>query len=219
MPTRNISLIRIYQKLFNQFGPQYWWPGDSPFEIIVGAILTQNTNWRNVERAIHNLKKKKSLSPAILHRMPIKKIALMIRPAGFFNLKARRLKNFLDFLFSEYKGKLSLLAKDRLAPLRIKLLSVNGLGPETADSILLYAFNKPIFVVDAYTKRIFSRHLICPKDASYEDVQGLVMKKLKKDRLLFNEFHALIVKVGKEFCRPQPRCQDCPLNKYPHYND
>ncbi len=205
------TLDKFYKALFSAFGPQHWWPGNSRLEIMVGAILTQNTNWNNVEKAIANLKKEKALSIKALASLPLPKLARLIRPAGYYNIKARRLKNFINFVLKEYNGNLSKMGRTPLALLRKRLLSVNGIGNETADSILLYAFDKPIFVVDAYTKRILYRHGLIKAESVYEDIQHLFMRFLKKDAMLFNEYHALIVRVGKEFCRSKPLCSRCPL--------
>jgi len=206
------TLKKSYNKLLRAFGPQHWWPGDSPFEVIVGAILTQNTAWTNVEKAIHNLKKAKLLTPGKLHDLSQDEIAKYIRPAGYFNIKAKRLKHFLNYLFDNYGGNLKKMFKKRTDALRRELLSVNGIGPETADSILLYAGNHPVFVVDAYTKRIFSRHQVVKTDADYHNIQELFMKNLPHVVKMFNEYHALIVKAGKDFCRTRkPMCSRCPL--------
>lgn len=206
------QLTSIYKKLSACFGPQAWWPADTPFEVMVGAILTQNTNWVNVEKAIGNLKKYNLLTPRRLYQVPQRRLAALIKPAGYFNIKARRLRNFLDFLLKTYRGNIKDIAKEDLAQARQGLLSVNGVGPETADSILLYALEKPIFVIDAYTKRILSRHGLIKADAAYDDTQDLFMKNLKTDVKLFNEYHALLVKLGKEFClKNKPRCGLCPL--------
>lgn len=205
-------LKKIYNKLFKAFGPQHWWPGDTAFEIIVGAILTQNTAWTNVEKAIHNLKKARLLNPRKMHDLSHAELAQYIRPAGYFNIKAKRIKHFLNYLFDNHSGSLNRIFKKRTDALRRELLQVNGIGPETADSILLYAGNHPVFVVDAYTKRIFSRHGIIPAGTDYHDVQELFMKNLPHDVKLFNEYHALIVKTGKDFCRTKkPLCGKCPL--------
>lgn len=211
------SLGHIYQKLFLTFGPQHWWPGETPFEVIVGAILTQNTNWINVEKAIHNLKRAGLLTPQALHDVPSRKLAGLIKPSGYFNVKAKRLKNFMEFLFARYGGDLAAMRKIPLPRLRAELLSVNGIGPETADSILLYAFGKPTFVVDAYTKRIFYRHGIVPAQEEYHGVQKIFSQNLPAQVSLFNEYHALIVRLGKDFCKPAPACQKCPLNDL-HYS-
>ena len=206
-------LETIYKRLSATFGPQHWWPGDTPFEVAVGAILTQNTNWSNVEKALLNLKREKALSAKILHRMPAPRLAGLIRPAGYFNIKAKRLKNFIVLLYENYQGSMKRMAKENLSVIREKLLSVNGIGPETADSIILYALEKPVFVIDAYTKRILSRHTILHHDASYEIYQKLFHEKLRKDVSLFNEYHALMVRLAKDFCRPNPRCSGCPLER------
>lgn len=207
------NLLKLYNKLFSFYGPQHWWPGDTPFEIAVGAILTQNTNWANVEKAIDNLKAANALKPRRLMEMPLDKLALLIRPAGYFNIKAKRLKAFIEFLMNNYKGSMKKMRQEETDSLRKKLLSVNGIGPETADSILLYALDKPVFVIDAYTRRILSRHGIMDFNAPYDKYQRLFHEELDEDVSLFNEYHALLVKVGKEFCRPKPRCNDCPLNQ------
>lgn len=207
------NLLKIYNKLFSFYGPQHWWPGDTPFEIAVGAILTQNTNWANVEKAIDNLKAANALNPKRLMEMPVEKLALLIRPAGYFNIKAKRLKAFVEFLMNNYKGSMKKMRQEETNSLRKKLLSVNGIGPETADSILLYALDKPVFVIDAYTRRVLSRHKIMDFNASYDEYQRLFHEELDEDVSLFNEYHALFVKVGKEFCRPRPRCNNCPLNQ------
>lgn len=204
-------LLSIYKRLHKEFGPQYWWPGETPFEVIIGAILTQNTNWRNVEKAIKNLKKQKYLKPLSLKKISKRKLAALIRPAGYYNIKTDRLKEFIKFLYKEYDGKISKMGKEKLPILRSKLLSVKGIGPETADSILLYALNKPIFVIDAYTKRVITRHKILNHDSSYHELQDLFMDNLKHNTKLFNEYHALLVKIGKDYCRPKPNCTNCPL--------
>ena len=206
------QLYLLYQRLYSYFGPQHWWPADSPFEVMVGAILTQNTNWANVEKAINNLKKNKLLTLEALYKLPDKRLASLIRPSGYYNIKAKRLKEFLAFLFKAYQGSLKKISKVDTLTLRSLLLSVKGVGPETADSILLYALNKPVFVVDAYTKRILSRHSLLKEDSSYAEAQNLFMQNLKNDVKLFNEYHALLVKLGKEFClKAKPKCEICPL--------
>lgn len=206
------SLTAVYKKLYAYFGPQSWWPGDSPFEVMVGAILTQNTSWSAVEKAIANLKKNNLLFPRKLYRLARGKLALLIRPAGYYNIKAKRLRNFLKFFLNHYQGNAKKMSRQETAALRRQLLSVNGIGQETADSMLLYALNKPVFVVDAYTKRIFLRHKLIRPDADYSQVQELFMYSLKPEAKLFNEYHALLVKLGKEFClKNKPRCNICPL--------
>ena len=208
-------LTDIYKILHNHFGPQYWWPGDTPFEIAVGAILTQNTNWQNVEKAINNLKNEGALNAHILYGMPHEKLAPLIRQAGYFNVKTRRLKNFLNFLSNHYKGSMKGMRKEDADTLRKALLGVNGIGPETADSILLYALEKPVFVIDAYTKRILHRHNIVSEKATYHELQELFHRNLPSDADMFNEYHALFVMLGKHYCRPRPICEGCPLEGMP----
>jgi endonuclease-3 related protein len=210
------QLTEIYELLFNHFGPQYWWPGDTPFEIITSAILTQNTSWANVEKAIDNLKSAHLLTPEALRHLDTPQVAELIRSAGYFNVKAKRLKSFVDWLFEKYDGRLANLEIIDTEQLRTELLAVKGIGCETADSILLYAFGRPIFVVDAYTARIAIRHELIDPDADYEQLRGLFQSNLPDDVQLFNEFHALLVRLGKEFCRPNPKCRGCPLEKLPH---
>ncbi len=202
---------RMYETLHKAFGPQNWWPGETPFEVAVGAILTQNTNWGNVEKAIANLKKAKALNPGAISGMPHDDLAELIRPSGYFNVKARRLRHFTDFLIGQYGGSMRRLAKENAGALRQKLLGINGIGPETADSILLYAANKPVFVIDAYTKRVLSRHGVAPGLGGYDDYQGLFHHALPPDEALYNEYHALFVMLGKHYCKPKPACGACPL--------
>jgi len=205
------KLVVIYDTLYKFFGPQHWWPGETPFEVAVGAILTQNTNWGNVEKAITNLKNSESLDAYILHKMPHRRLASLIKPAGYFNIKAKRLKHFLTFLIDHYNGRIeSMRGRDAYA-LRHQLLDINGIGPETADSILLYALEKPFFVIDAYTKRVLERHKIVSEEATYHELQELFHRNLNTDVSLFNEYHALFVMVGKHYCKPKPRCDECPL--------
>ncbi len=210
------QLTEIYQLLFDRFGPQHWWPGETRFEIITGAILTQNTAWPNVEKAINNLKTADLLTPEKLHNIQTTELAELIKPAGYFNIKAKRLKSFLNWLFENYDGQLTNLQGVNTGRLRAELLAVKGIGPETADSILLYAFDRGVFVVDAYTARIAVRHRLSEPGADYEQLQELFQSNLPTDTQLFNEFHALLVKLGKEFCRPKPKCHNCPLEKLPH---
>lgn len=204
-------ITSIYQKLYSFFGPQHWWPGETPFEVAVGAILTQNTNWGNVEKAIYNLKKAGLLAPERLHDVPEDDLASCLRPAGYFNIKAQRLKQFVGFLMNNCDGDLLNMKKEKTVTVRDKLLSVKGIGPETADSIILYALEKPVFVIDAYTKRILLRHAITDENPTYESLQSLFHSKLKKDVRLYNEYHALLVRLAKEFCRKVPHCGGCPL--------
>ncbi|MBW1917940.1 MAG: endonuclease III domain-containing protein [Deltaproteobacteria bacterium] len=206
------QLWKLYHRLWEVFGPQGWWPGESPFEIAVGAILTQNANWTNVTRVIAQLQQAGRLSPFGLHELSELELAQFLRPVGYYNLKARRLKNFLDFLLAHYQGAVENMARDDLEHLRPALLSINGIGPETADSILLYALEKPTFVVDAYTFRILHRHDLVTDPCSYEELRQVFMAHLPAEVALFKEYHALLVRLGKEFCRPRPRCDQCPLS-------
>lgn len=206
------GLAVIYRRLYSYFGPQHWWPAQSRFEVMVGAVLTQNTSWLNVEKAISNLKSRDLLEARILYNLPDTKLAGLIRPAGYYNIKAKRLKNFLRFFMERYQGSINKIASADTGPLRRELLNVNGIGPETADSILLYALDKPVFVVDAYTKRILLRCGLIKESADYDEIQGFFTRRLRKDVKLFNEYHALLVKLGKDFClKRKPRCSACPL--------
>jgi endonuclease-3 related protein len=181
---------------------------------MVGAVLTQNTAWANVEKAIANLKHAGVLTPARLREIPLRTLAALIRPSGYYTIKARRLANLMAFLGDRYGGSVVRMLRDGPARLRDGLLSVNGIGPETADAIALYAAGHPAFVVDAYTKRIFSRHGLVPGNAGYHEVQQLFLRNLPADARLFNEYHALIVRLGKEHCRKQsPKCERCPLER------
>jgi endonuclease-3 related protein len=213
------TCLDIYSRLYERYGPQDWWPGETPFEIIVGAILTQNTNWKNVEKAIVNLKNAGGLTPEKLYGLPIDELAELIRPAGYYNIKAQRLKHFLDWLFEKYDGDLESLEPLALSTLREQLLAIKGIGPETADSICLYGFGKPIFVVDTYTARIFGRHGMIEAPSGYEQIQEMFHSELEYNAALFNEFHALIVQVGKEYCKPKPACDGCPLETLSHQVD
>lgn len=213
--TTRKQLMAMYRALFKAYGPQHWWPGDTPFEVMVGAVLTQNTAWVNVEKAIKNLKRERLLSPARLRAVAPRRLAQFIRPSGYFNIKADRLANLMAFLAARYGGSLTRMLRDDPRELRKGLLLVNGIGPETADSIMLYAAGKPVFVVDAYTKRIFSRHGLVSEGAGYDDVQRLFMGSLPGDAGLFNEYHALLVMVGKTHCKKSaPRCPGCPLEPF-----
>ncbi len=206
-------LMKIYKRLYQTYGPRHWWPGETPFEVMVGAILTQNTSWRNVEKAIQRLKNRGMLNAEGIHGLGKSRLAPLIRSSGYYRIKATRLKNFVSFLFENYDGSIQRMKKEDLGTLREKLLGVNGIGPETADSMLLYGLNKPIFVVDAYTKRIFSRHGMISRNLSYEQIQKLFMKHLSPDQKLFNEYHALLVHLGKTLCKTVPKCDICPLSK------
>jgi endonuclease-3 related protein len=221
-PLEPKRLPEIYRTLLKNFGHQKWWPGDTAFEIIIGAILTQNTNWANVEKAIRNLKRAGKLTPEALRKIPRRRLAALIRPSGYFNLKADRLKHFIDFLFEEYGGQLKQMFREDGEALRHKLLAVKGIGPETADSILLYAAGKSFFVMDAYTKRIFSRHRLkviqnlkkLPlhlEGMEYHDWQKVFAEHMPAS--LYNDFHAQIVMLGKTYChKSQPDCTHCPIH-------
>ncbi len=206
--------MEMFHNLLNHFGSQKWWPAETELEMMVGAILTQNTNWKNVEKAIENLKWKNLLLLDRLYTISTPELAESIRPAGYFNIKAKRLKNLIDFVVERYQADLSLFLKEETKTLREGLLSVKGIGPETADSILLYAARRPVFVVDAYTHRILQRHGMADEQASYHELQALFMDHLADDPALFNEFHALIVKAGKGYCRRKPLCHLCPLKAW-----
>jgi endonuclease-3 related protein len=206
----------FYELLLARFGPQHWWPGDTATEIAVGAILTQNTNWKNVEKALENLIRADTLTFPALRNIRAGKLAQLIRPAGYYNVKARRLKNFVSWLYDTHDGELDRLRSLPLSIARAQLLSVNGIGPETADSILLYALDRPTFVIDAYTMRIFRRHRLIDNSARYDDVKGMIERLVPNDARLFNEYHALIVRLAKEHCRPSARCENCPLSGHDH---
>lgn len=205
-------LTVIYNRLYRWFGPQHWWPADSPFEVIVGAILTQNTNWANVEKAIINLRSANSLNIASIDRLPQEELETLIKPSGFFRQKSARLKNCARFIIENHDGKLEQLFALPDETLREVLLAQPGIGPETADSIILYAAEKTSFVVDAYTHRILQRIGIETENTGYEKTRALFMNNLPADVELFNEYHALIVRLAKEYCRKrQPLCAECPL--------
>jgi endonuclease III related protein len=209
-----VRLAEIYARLYARFGPQHWWPHSrgGAFEIIVGAILTQNTAWTNVEKALVNLRRARLLTPAALHRAPTARLARLIRPSGYFNLKAKKLKAFTHFLFAKHRGRLTHLFALDPVRLRAELLAVYGIGPETADSITLYAARQAIFVVDAYTRRVFARLGLARATASYDELQALFMRNLPREEPLFNEYHALIVALGKSICQKRTlRCAECPL--------
>lgn len=201
----------IFDRLFAAYGPQHWWPAETPFEVVVGAILVQNTAWSNVEKAIENLREAGLLFPAALHGAAAEEIEEFIRPAGYYRVKARRLKNWLDFLFEAYGGDFEALLAAEPYSLREQLLGVNGIGAETADSIVLYAARGPIFVVDSYTQRVLKRHGWIEPEADYATTQSWFHDYLQAHEQLYNEFHALFVQVGKEHCRAKPRCEGCPL--------
>lgn len=228
------NIKQIHELLLNSFDPQGWWPltinGFHPkhhsgkpktqkdrFEIIIGAILTQNTNWKNVEKALYNLNKNDLIDIKKINDIETKKLALLIRPSGYYNQKAKTIKNFSDFLFKNYNGNLDLFFKNDIDRLRDELLRINGIGPETADSIILYAAEKPTFVIDAYTKRIYSR--LFDIKLGYDELKNIFESNLKKDAKLFNEYHALLVELGKNHCKNKnPLCGGCPVNKFCRFN-
>lgn len=216
-------LMEFYRAMHGRFGHQAWWPGDTPLEICLGAILTQNTNWTNVEKALANLQAAGTMSLRRLHEMPMAQLAELIRPAGYYNIKARRLKNFVAAVYGSWGEDLGGPGGsghgflDRpVSTLREELLAINGIGRETADSIILYAAGKPTFVIDAYTCRVLVRHRLIGPDGDYESVKELMESSLPQDVELFNDFHAQFVAVGKTYCRPTARCGGCPLERFPH---
>ena len=201
----------VYQRLFDAYGPQRWWPGDTPFEVIVGAILTQSAAWTNVEKAVANLKAAGALSLEGIDRLDEADLARLLYPAGYYNAKARKLKAIVALVADRFGGDLDRLLVAPVEELRPLLLATHGIGPETADSILLYAAGRPVFVVDAYTRRLLARLAIEPATDGYESWRSLFESALPEDAALFNEYHALIVRHGKERCRRQPLCEGCPL--------
>ncbi len=206
------QLLQAYERLHTTFGPQHWWPGESPFEIMVGAVLVQNTAWRNVERAIANLRDAGVMEPSALYALPSEELAELIRPAGYFQVKTHRLRNLLKFVVEEYDGSLDAMFRTSVGTLREQLLSIHGIGPETADAILLYAGGLPTFVVDTYTHRVSARHGWIGYDADYHEIKDRFESDLPADAPLYNEYHALLVRVGKEYCRRSaPKCEVCPL--------
>ncbi len=205
------KLDRAYRLLFDRYGPQHWWPGESPFEVIVGAILTQSAAWTNVEKAIHNLKERALLDPSGLMRLPEGELARLIYSSGYYNAKARKLKAFVERLEKRFGGSLDRLFALEIGALREELLSIHGVGEETADSIILYAAGKHIFVIDAYTRRIVDRMGLRPGEQGYAAYQALFTNVLPCDQKLFNEYHALLVRLGKEVCRKKPDCSACCL--------
>ncbi|MDM8008720.1 MAG: endonuclease III domain-containing protein [Phycisphaerae bacterium] len=217
MSSRTSQTLRaFYDAMYESLGPQHWWPAQTPTEVIIGAILTQNTAWRNVERAIDNLKRAKALDWKRLHELSFEDLAELIRPAGTFNVKARRLKSFIEWFHRRFDLDLDRMFEMSLSSLREELLEVSGIGRETADAILLYAGQKPSFVVDAYTARILYRHNLIDRSADYHEIKELFESNLPDDVQLFNEYHALLVDVGKQHCRPKARCEGCPLERFEH---
>ena len=209
----NKTLTEMFQRLLEHFGPQHWWPGDSPFEVIVGAILTQSASWANVEKGITSLKKAGAMSPQSLRELPASQLAQLIYSCGYFNAKAAKLKAFAEWFGRQFDDSIEKMFAGAAGPLREELLEVHGIGDETADSILLYAGNKPIFVIDDYTRRVIDRLGLKPYGHKYTVYQRLFMDNLPEDVRMYNEYHALLVAVGKNICRKSnPRCQECCLS-------
>ncbi len=211
---RHLPLMEVYRALFRRFGPQQWWPGRTRLEVIIGAILTQNTAWFNVEKVIRRLRKERALNFKKLHGARVDTLADWIRPAGYFRVKARRLRAFTQMLGAQFGGDVRRLFRQDTRSLRETLLAVNGIGPETADSILLYAAGRPVFVVDAYTRRFMARHGWIRGNAGYDDIAGIFTRRIPRCVPLYNEYHALIVALGKYYCRTKPRCAECPLHQW-----
>ena len=207
----SLPLSDIYDTLIDHYGPQEWWPADSPFEVMVGTVLVQSTAWRNVEHAIGNLKASNSMSPAAIRDMNLRKLEELVRPSGFFRVKARRLTALCEFLGERYSDSIKRMGERPTAELRLELLEIYGIGEETADDILLYAFDRPVFVVDAFTRRIFHRLGWCRQEAGYGEIQRMFHDQLSRDAAIFNEYHALIVRHGNTTCRKSPDCASCPL--------
>ena len=210
------ALEALYDAMWAAYGPQHWWPAETPTEVIVGAILTQNTAWRNVERAIDILEEAGALTFRRLHELEPEPLAELIRPAGTYKVKTRRLKAFVDWLWARYDADLDRMFATDVSALREELLSVHGIGRETADAIMLYAGGLPTFVVDAYTARILQRHRLIDESADYDEIKELFETHLPADAEYFNEYHALLVQVGKQHCRPRARCPGCPLEPFEH---
>ncbi len=209
------TLMEYFKAMLGALGPSGWWPAKTPFEVMVGAVLTQNTSWSGVRKAMDNLEGQEVLDPQKLLALPEARLEELIRPAGYFRLKAKRLRNLLVWLDSACGFDIAALARRDASSLREELLTVSGIGPETADSILLYALGQPSFVSDAYTKRILSRHGLVPEDAHYDELREFFMDVLEPDAALFNEFHALLVRVGHHYCKPKgPQCGVCPLGSF-----
>lgn len=203
---------QVYQLLFDYYGPQHWWPADTPFEILVGAVLTQNTSWGNVEKALASLREKGLLEYETFSQLAPDEIAPLIRPSGYYNLKAQRLRNLITLVEEEYGGDFALFCKGERSSLREQLLSVKGIGPETADAIMLYVCRRPSFVVDTYTHRVFSRHCMVDEESDYHSIQEQFVNNLPEDTELYGEYHGLIIRVAKDFCKKKvPLCEGCPL--------
>jgi len=212
---RDELLMRYYRAMRDALGPRDWWPANTPFEVCVGAVLVQNTAWTGVKKALANLDDAGALDPASLYALPESRLQELIRPAGYFRLKAARLKNLLEYLRNSCGFDLGVLAQRPMEELREELLQVRGVGPETADSILCYALKKLTFVVDAYTRRILSRHGLVPEDIPYEELREFFQDVLPQEWALYNDFHAQLVRVGNRFCKPgNPKCGECPLGSF-----
>lgn len=207
-------ILDYYEALLERYGHQGWWPAETRFEVVAGAILTQNTNWKNVERALSELRKEKLMTPGRLSSTDMETLSRHLHPVGCFRVKARRLLNFVDFFKKGYQLDFDRFGSIETSRLREELLHVQGIGPETADAILLYALERPVFVVDTYTRRVLARHRIADRKSTYNDIQRLFMSNLPVDVSLFNEYHALLVRVGKEYCRTEPDCPSCPLSSF-----
>ncbi|HQN19237.1 MAG TPA: endonuclease III domain-containing protein [Syntrophobacteraceae bacterium] len=212
---RRRKLIRgVFDRLFSALGPQYWWPADTPFEVIVGAILTQNTAWRNVKQAIGRLRESNLLTGEAINAVSLQDLASLIRSSGYYNQKARKLKAFCEHVQNHWQGRLNDFLSQDMENLRAELLGLHGIGPETADSIILYAAGQPSFVVDAYTHRIFHRHGWVPEAVQYEDLRSYFMEALEPDPAMYQEYHALLVRTGHLYCRRKPTCGSCPLHEW-----
>jgi endonuclease-3 related protein len=219
-PRRRRPLLRaFFDRLSSAYGPQHWWPARTPLEVVVGAILTQNTAWRNVERAFAALERADALDWRVLDAMPTETLAGLIRPAGTYRVKALRLKAFTEALLRDHGGSLERMLSGDLDESRERLRAIHGIGPETADAILLYAGGRPTFVVDAYTRRILHRHYLISPDTTYEDIRAMFHDALDADAAVFNEYHALLVRLGKEHCRSRAVCAGCPLDRWAHRED
>lgn len=212
MERRRTLIKGVFERLFSALGPQHWWPADSPFEVIVGAILTQNTAWKNVKQAIGKLRDNRLLTAEAISALSLPDLASVIRSSGYYNQKARKLKTFCEHVENHWQGKLDDFLSQGMEELRLELLGLHGIGPETADSIILYAAEQPSFVVDAYTYRIFHSHGWIPEAISYEELRSFFMEALEPDVAMFQEFHALLVRAGYLYCRRKPSCDPCPLD-------
>ena len=202
-----------FDRLLQRYGPQHWWPGEGPFEILVGTVLVQNTNWRNVEKAIDNLREAGVMTPEKLFALDPEELSELIRPAGYYQVKTKRLRNLLRLVVDRYDGSLEEMFAGNMHALREELLGVNGVGPETADCILLYVGNFPKFIADGYAMRVAARHGWIEFEADYHGLQDFFESRLPAEAPLYNEYHALLVKVGKEHCKTKPICSGCPLEE------